>query len=78
MEDRVILHFDINHCFAQIEEMENPSLRKAPICAGGDEATRSAIVLARNLEAKKYGVDTAETLRDVYAKCPHLKVVPAS
>lgn len=78
MEDRVILHIDINHCFAQIEEMKNPSLRDVPMCVGGDEATRSGIVLARNLEAKKYGVKTAETLRDAYAKCPKLKVVPAS
>lgn len=78
MEERVILHIDINHCFAQIEEMKNPSLRNVPMCVGGDEATRSGIVLARNLEAKKYGVQTAETLRDAYRKCPNLKVVPSS
>ena len=76
-KERIIFHIDINHCFAQIEEMLNPKLRDVPMCVGGDEETRSGIVLARNLKAKEFGVKTAETLRDAYRKCPQLIVVPA-
>lgn len=76
IKDRIIFHIDINHCFAQIEEMMNPELRDVAICVGGDEKSRSGIVLARNLKAKEYGVQTAETLRDAKKKCPHLVVVP--
>lgn len=75
-KDRIIFHIDINHCFAQIEEMMNPELRNVPMCVGGDEKKRSGIVLARNILAKKYGVQTAETLREAKRKCPQLVVVP--
>ncbi len=78
MKERSILHCDINHCFAQIEEMKNPELALVPMCVGGDESRRHGIVLARNLEAKKYGIKTAEPLRDAYAKCPDLVVIPPS
>ena len=30
---RVVLHCDINHCYAQIEEMKVPELRKVPMAA---------------------------------------------
>ena len=64
MLDRYIYHIDVNHCFAQIEEMMNPKLKEVPMCVGGDEKTRSGIVLARNLKAKDYGIKTAKTLRN--------------
>lgn len=75
---RIIIHSDINHCFAQIEEMKNPSLKEVPMCVGGSEKDRHGIVVARNLKAKEYGVKTAETLRDARRKCPGLIVVPPS
>lgn len=74
--NRFIFHIDINHCFAQIEEMLDPSLRDVPMCVGGDESTRSGIVLARNVKAREFGVKTAETLRDAKRKCPRLVVIP--
>ena len=33
--ERVILHCDINHCYAQIEEMKNPALKNIPMAVGG-------------------------------------------
>lgn len=78
MKERSILHIDINHCFAQIEEMKHPELVNVPMCVGGDESRRHGIVLARNLEAKKYGIKTTQTLREAYAKCPDLVVIPPS
>ncbi len=75
MEDRAILHCDINHCYAQIEEMKYPKLREIPMIVGGREETRSGIVLARNQIARKFGIKTAETLREAYEKCPDLCVI---
>ena len=76
MGDRAILHSDINCCYAQIECQANPALRGRPVVVGGDEQARHGIVLARNLGAKRYGVKTADTLRDARRKCPDLVVVP--
>lgn len=74
MNEPVILHCDINHCYAQIEEMKYPALKAVPMCVGGDESKRHGIVLARNLAAKTFGVKTAEPLRDALIKCPQLVV----
>ncbi len=73
--EKVILHCDINHCYAQIEEMKYPELRNVPMVVGGSEASRNGIVLARNQLARKYGIKTADTLREAYEKCPDLCVV---
>ena len=48
MWDRVIVHADLNHCYAQIEEMLYPELRKVPMVVGGNEKSRHGIVLAKN------------------------------
>lgn len=73
--ERFIVHSDINHCFAQIEEMKHPHLKDLPMCVGGSADERNGIVLARNLKAKAYGVATAETLVSARKKCPNLVVV---
>ena len=78
VKERVILHCDINHCYAQIEEMKYPELKKVPMVVGGREESRNDIVLARNLIAKSFGIKTAETLREAYAKCPDLVVINPS
>lgn len=72
---RILLHSDINHCYAQIEEMKYPNLRNVAMAVGGNEKQRHGIILAKNDLAKTYGIQTGETLRDAYAKCPHLKII---
>lgn len=73
--DKWILHIDINHCYAQIEEMKNPELRQIPMAVGGRESNRHGIILAKNLKAKKYGIKTGENLREAFKKCPDLKII---
>lgn len=74
-EERVILHSDINHCYAQIEEMKYPPLREVPMAVGGNEEKRHGIILAKNDLAKTYHIKTGESLREAYAKCPHLCIL---
>lgn len=72
---RVIVHSDINHCYAQIEEMLHPDLRNVPMAVGGSEEKRHGIILAKNDLAKAANVKTAESLRDARRKCPNLTII---
>lgn len=74
--DRVIFHIDINHCYAQIEEMLYPKLREVPMAVGGHEETRHGIILTKNDKAKKYNIKTGESLREAKEKCPDLLIIP--
>lgn len=74
-DQRVILHSDINHCYAQIEEMKYPELRHIPMAVGGHEEARHGIILAKNDLAKTYDIRTGETLREARAKCPQLCII---
>lgn len=73
--DRIILHCDCNSFFASVEMARDPSLRDVPMAVAGDEAERHGIILAKNERAKKYGVATAETIREAKTKCPELVLV---
>lgn len=76
MEDRVILHCDMNGFFASVELLDRPDLRDVPMAVCGNPDNRHGIILAKNEEAKKYGIVTAETLWQAKRKCPGLQCVP--
>jgi DNA polymerase-4 len=77
MRERVILHSDLNNFFASVEMVLNPALRGKPLIVCGDPKERRGIVLAKNEEAKKYGIKTAETVASALRKCPQvLRVAP--
>lgn len=78
MKDKVIFHIDINHCYAQIEEMKQPHLRDVPMAVGGHEEKRHGIILAKNDLAKAAHVMTGESLREAKEKCPDLLIIPPS
>lgn len=75
VKERAIAHIDINSCYAQIEEMLNPKYRSVPMAVGGHEEARHGIILAKNQLAKKYKIQTGETLREAKAKCPELVII---
>lgn len=75
MWKRAIIHSDLNHCYAQIEEMKVPELRDVPMAVGGHEESRHGIILAKNDKAKEFGIKTGESLRDAFKKCPDLLIV---
>lgn len=74
--DRIILHCDMNNFYASVECMLNPSLKGHPIAVGGDVENRHGIILAKNYEAKKYGIQTGEALWQAKEKCRDLIIVP--
>lgn len=75
--DRVILHVDMNNFYASVETLYDPSLKDIPMAVGGDKESRHGIVLAKNMLAKKAGVQTGEALWQAKQKCPNLEFVSA-
>ena len=72
MNERVILHCDCNSFFASVETALEPKYKNVPMAVCGDVEQRHGIILAKNELAKKYGIQTAETVYSAKKKCPHL------
>ena len=75
--DRVILHCDCNSFFASVEAALNPIYKTVPMAVCGRTEDRHGIVLAKNELAKKYGIETAETVYSAKKKCPNLAICDA-
>lgn len=73
--DRVILHSDLNNFYASVECLYDPSIRGKPVAVAGDPEARHGIILAKNYEAKKYGIQTGEPLWRARQKCSELVFV---
>lgn len=73
---RVILHSDMNACYASIEAKLNPKLRGIALAVAGNPKNRHGIILAKSEKAKKMGVKTGEPIWKALAKCPNLTLVP--
>lgn len=72
MNDRIILHCDCNSFFASVETVLEPRYKNVPMAVCGDVERRHGIILAKNELAKKYGIQTAETVYSAKKKCPQL------
>jgi DNA polymerase-4 len=73
--ERVILHADMNNCYASIETKLNPKLKGIPLAVCGRREDRHGIVLAKSQEAKVLGVKTGEAIWEAQLKCPDLLIV---
>jgi DNA polymerase-4 len=74
--ERIILHADLNSFYASVECSLNPELKSVPMAVmAGHEENRHGVILAKNELAKKYGVKTAESIRQAKRKCPELLTV---
>ena len=74
--ERTILHVDINNCYASIECLHNPSLAGKPVAVGGNAEERHGIILAKNYQARDYGVKVGQALWEAREKCPNLIILP--
>ncbi len=72
-----ILHCDCNSFFASVELLDHPELQHLPVAVCGDPESRHGIILAKNEHAKRFGIQTAETLWQARQKCPNLQTLPA-
>lgn len=76
MSNRVVLHSDINCCYAAIEHLHHPELAGKPVAVGGDPESRHGIVLTADYIAKKYGVKTGMALWQAKQVCPEITFLP--
>lgn len=80
--DRLIFHIDVNSAFLSWEASRQVSLGKAdlrevPSAIGGSPGSRTGIITAKSIPAKKYGITTGEPVSLALQKCPSLIVLPA-
>ena len=76
MADRTILHCDCNGFYASVECLLHPEYRNVPMAVCGDPESRHGVILAKNEPAKRYGIQTAETVWQALRKCPQLALAP--
>ena len=78
----VIFHIDVNSAYLSwtaAEKLKNGAaqdLREIPSIIGGDQKSRHAVVLAKSVPAKKYGIRTGEPVANAFRKCPNLVMEP--
>jgi len=81
MVKRYIFHIDANSAYLSWEAVyrlqhgDPLDLRTVPSVVGGDPTTRHGIVLTKSIPAKKYKIETGETLYAALQKCPDLIIV---
>ena len=79
---KIYFHVDVNSAFLSWSALKSlqdggaVDLRTIPAVVGGDEAKRHGVVLAKSGPAKKFGIQTGESLFAARAKCPGLTIVP--
>ncbi|TGE31443.1 DNA polymerase IV [Desulfosporosinus sp. Sb-LF] len=81
MNQRIIFHIDVNSAYLSWEAVHRLQhgdlldLRTVPSVVGGDPVTRHGIVLTKSIPAKKFNIQTGESIFSASAKCPGLIIV---
>ena len=76
MDERVILHSDLNCFYASVEMMLDPTLKGKAVAVCGSTEDRHGIVLAKSELAKKAGIKTGMVNWEARQLCKDLIVVP--
>lgn len=79
---KVIFHVDVNSAFLSWEAVfrlyhkgGKKDLRNEVAAVGGDVAMRHGLILAKSIPAKKYRIQTGESIMEAKQKCPELILV---
>ncbi len=70
MENRKIIHVDMDAFFAAIEQRDHPEWRGKPLVVSGPPDSRSVVSTA-SYEARKYGIHSAMPSSQAFRLCPH-------
>jgi DNA polymerase-4 len=69
----LIMHVDLNSCFATIEQQANPLFRGKPLVVAAYNSPNGCVV-APSIEAKRYGIKTGMPVRDAKLLYPNVIV----
>lgn len=72
-EEPLLMHIDLNSCFATIEQQANPLLRGKPIVVAA-YGTPNAFIVAPSIEAKRIGIKMGMRVRDAQEIYPQVVV----
>ena len=75
MEERAIIHLDMDCFYAAIEVRDQPALKGKPVGVGGARDRRGVLTTC-NYEARKFGVRSAMPTFMALQRCPKLIMVP--
>lgn len=73
MDQRIILHVDMNAFFASVEQQRNPALQGRPIAVTG--ASKRTVITTSSYEARACGVRTGMAVWEAKRCCPELILV---
>jgi DNA polymerase-4 len=73
MDDRVILHIDMDAFFISVEQRDDPSLRgeMAAVCG----SLSRSVVTSATYEARPYGIRAGMSIQEAKKRCPQLILV---
>ena len=81
--EKIVFHIDVNSAFLSWEAVYRihhlgcrTDLRQEVAAVGGDMAMRHGIILAKSIPAKRYHIQTGESIMEARQKCPFLELVP--
>ncbi|KGQ70199.1 DNA polymerase IV [Chelonobacter oris] len=77
MQQRKIIHIDMDCFYAAVEMRENPTLCGKPVAVGG-AAARRGVLSTCNYEARKFGLHSAMPTALALKKCPNLILLPGN
>jgi DNA polymerase-4 len=73
MDDRLILHIDMDAFFISVEQRDNSSLRGKPAAVCG--SLSRSVVTSATYEARPYGIRAGMSIQEAKKRCPQLILV---
>ena len=70
----LIMHVDLNSCFAMIEQQANPLIRRKPVAVAAYN-TPKGIILAASYEAKALGIKVGVNILEAKLLCPEIIIM---